>query len=66
MTYGYDTRLDIQDNEHHGKKSISSLARSMLEEICTMRSDEAVCVPRLGNREDSNVSIRVKSGLLYS
>ncbi|RDW87769.1 hypothetical protein BP5796_03463 [Coleophoma crateriformis] len=41
MTYGYDTTLDIGGKQHHGKKSINSLAKSMLEEICTMRYDEA-------------------------
>ncbi|RDW73010.1 hypothetical protein BP6252_06917 [Coleophoma cylindrospora] len=41
MTYGYDTTLDIGGKQHHGKKSINSLAKSMLEEICTMRDDEA-------------------------
>jgi hypothetical protein len=46
MTYGYDTKLHIKDGEeHHGKKSINSIAKSMLEEICAVRNDQAVCFP---------------------
>jgi hypothetical protein len=43
MTYGYDTKLHTKDGEeHHGKKSINSIAKSMLEEICTVRDNKAV------------------------